>query len=346
MTPTPLALREFVKQAAQDVGFEKAGVAPAIAPPGLADFQTWLDNGFSGTMEWMPNRRDAYAHPENVLPNVRSVIMLAKNYKSSDPAAPESGEARVARYAWNDVDYHSDIRKRLKKLAARLHEVSPEARTRGVVDTAPLLERDYARLAGLGWVGKNTLLINKYAGSFLFLAALLTTADIEHDEPHAANHCGTCTRCLDVCPTDAFPEPYVLDARKCIAYLNIELRDAPVPEHLRSGMGDWLFGCDDCQDVCPWNRKAAASTESIWQPAADLNPADCASFLKMTDEEFRKRFKGTSLQRTGRAALARNAAIVLGNQQNTDNIPALQHALNDESELVRDAAAWAIARCS
>jgi epoxyqueuosine reductase len=213
-----------------------------------------------------------------------------------------------------------------------------------VVDTAPLLERDFARLAGLGWFGKNTMLINKRRGSWLFLGALLTDVALTADEPHRTDHCGTCTRCLDACPTDAFVEPHVLDSRRCISYLTIELRDRPIPEELRPSMGDWLFGCDVCQDVCPWNRKAPVSSEAAFEPRADLCPADCATLLKLTAGEFERQFGATPLARPGREGVLRNACIVLGNTGDQRDLPPLIAALTDISPLVRGAAAWALGR--
>ena len=192
--------------------------------------------------------------------------MLAANYRTTDPSPPAPLAGRVSWYAWNDADYHALLRERLAKLADFLHEQRPGCRTRGTIDTAPLLERDFARAAGLGWFGKNTMLINKRQGSWIFLAGLLTDVDLVPDEPHETSHCGTCTRCLDACPTEAFPEPYVLDARKCIAYLTIELSGA-IPADARESMGEWLFGCDICQDVCPWNKKAPLKNDAAFRRA-------------------------------------------------------------------------------
>ncbi|MEX0715592.1 MAG: tRNA epoxyqueuosine(34) reductase QueG [Planctomycetaceae bacterium] len=343
-TFSPAALAAGVRERAREVGFDLVGVAPAVAPEGFHDLLDWIERGFAGAMEYIPRRAEAYAHPEHVLAGVRSVVMLAINYRTADPRPPASGEGRVSRYAWGGRDYHDVLREKLAHLADWLHEAVPGCRTRGVVDTAPLLERDFARLAGLGWIGKNTVLIDKRAGSWLFLAALLTDIELEADAPHETAHCGTCTRCLDACPTDAFPRPYVLDARKCIAYLNIELRDRPVPVELREGMGDWLFGCDICQDVCPWNRKAPRGIEPAFIPRRDLNPADARELLRLSEHEFRLRFRGTPLDRPQRAGLLRNAAIVLGNTGDRSAIPALTEALADSEPLIRGAAAWALGR--
>ena len=212
------------------------------------------------------------------------------------------------------------------------------------VDTAPLLERDFAKLAGLGWFGKNTMLLNKRLGSFFFLAALLTDIELSPDEPHHTSHCGTCTRCLDACPTDAFVEPYVLDARKCISYLTIELRDQPIPTELRSQMGEWIFGCDVCQDVCPWNRKAPASNEPAFVAREQLHPVDLEWLLSLDEAGFEAAFAGTPMHRTGRAALLRNAAIALGNSRDMKALPVLERAQHDPEPLVREAAEWAIPR--
>jgi epoxyqueuosine reductase len=256
-----------------------------------------------------------------------------------------SPAGRVARYAWGTTDYHDVLRDKLRQLGEFLHARRPGCTTRGVVDTAPLLERDFARLAGLGWFGKNTMLINKRAGSWLLLAGLLTDLELDIDAPHETSHCGTCTRCLDVCPTQAFPEPYVLDARKCISYLTIELK-GPIPRELRDGVGEWMFGCDLCQDVCPWNRKAPISFEPAFQPQPDLNPADCAAILRMNREQFQGRFATSPLNRPGFDGLRRNAAIVLGNQGDATAIPVLVDALQDDSALVRGAAAWSLGKLS
>jgi epoxyqueuosine reductase len=203
------------------------------------------------------------------------------------------------------------------------------------------LERDFARRAGLGWFGKNTMLLNKRLGSFFFLGALLLDLRLRPDASHDLSHCGTCTACLDACPTRAFPQPGVLDSRRCISYLTIELR-GPIPPDLREPMGSWLFGCDVCQDVCPWNRKAPQGTEPAWEARPDLAALDPVELLEMSEEEFRRRFRGTALLRPKRRGLLRNAAIVLGNRGDPSALPALEKALSDPEALVREAAEWAI----
>jgi epoxyqueuosine reductase len=310
LDPHDLKRRMAAEAAAR--GFDLCGVAPAVAPTTLADLHAWLDRGFAGEMQYIERRREAYASPEHVLPGVRSVILLAMNYRTADPPPTPAGQGRVARYAWGTADYHDLLRERLRQLADWLHAEVTGCRTRGIVDTAPLLERDFARLAGLGWFGKNTMLINKRLGSWLFLAALLTDVELPPDAPHDAAHCGTCTRCLEACPTDAFPTPYVLDATRCISYLTIEKR-GEIPADLHSGVGEWLFGCDICNEVCPWNRKAPRSTEPAFQPQLALFSADPREFLQLTDAEFDERYGGTPLARTGREGMRRNAEIVAAN---------------------------------
>jgi len=334
---------EAIKQYARDLGFDLVGIAPAVRPAGFAEFQTWLDRCYDGEIRYLRGRADAYEHPEHVLPRVKSVIMLGLNYRTAEPSAPEPTSGRVSRYAWGNTDYHDLIRGRLKQLAAHLHETLPGCRTRGVVDTAPLLERDFARLAGLGWHAKNTMLINRSIGSWTFLAALLVDQELPYDQPHETSHCGSCTRCLDACPTKAFPQPFVLDASRCISYLTIELR-GQIPRELREPLGDWLFGCDVCQEVCPWNRKAPVTTEPVFQPREDLRPLDAIAVLKLDEESFQQQFAKTALARPGRAGLLRNAAIVLGNSGNEQAVPALRAALNDTEPLIRGAAAWALGK--
>ena len=270
-----------------------------------------------GEMAYMERRRDAVADPNLVLGDVRSVVMVALDYRTQEPAQSRPGYGRVSRYAWGRGDYHDVIRGKLKTVAAALHEASPGCRTRGVVDTAPLLERDFARKAGLGWFGKNTMLISKHRGSWFFLGALLTDAVLEPDAAHVADHCGTCTACLDACPTDAFPRPGVLDARRCISYLTIELRGRPVPEEFRGRTQDWVFGCDVCQDVCPWNSKSQPTEEPSFQWTGDpatpgLIPLE--DITSLSEAEFAERFGGTPLERTGLEALKRNAEFVSDNK--------------------------------
>ncbi len=336
-------LTEQLKTRAGELGFTLSGICPAAPPPGLARFDEWLGSGYAGQMHYLADRRESYADPKNVLDGVRSIVILAMNYRTAQPAAPRVGQGRISRYAWGDADYHDLIRERLNELADYLRERAPGAKVRGVVDTAPLLEREFAQLAGLGWTGKNTLLINRQQGSWFFLAALLTDIELAYDTAHETDHCGTCRACLDACPTNAFPQPYVLDASRCISYLTIELREA-MPAELRQGIGDWLFGCDVCQEVCPWNSRAPHSREAAFEPCAGSNPIDLIRLFELDDAAFRQRFRSTPLWRAKRRGLLRNAAIVLGNRPTPEAIPALVRGLHDNEPLVRGACAWALGR--
>lgn len=338
-----MELTAALKSHAQALGFGLVGVAPAVDARGAARLGEWLNRGYAGEMRYLHDRREAYAHPRHVLEGVRSIVMLGLHYRTADPTPVEAGEGRVARYAWGTADYHDLIRKRLHDLADHLRQLVPAATTRGIVDTAPLLEREFAQLAGLGWVGKNTLLLNRDAGSYFFLAALLTDVELAYDTPQESDHCGTCTACLDACPTDAFPQAGVLDASRCISYLTIELRDH-IPAELRAGMGDWLFGCDVCQEVCPWNRFAPVSEIAELQPLESMNPLELSQLFSLTDDDFRRRFRKTPLWRPHRDGLLRNAAIVLGNQGEASAIQALTLGLHDVAPLVRATAAWALGR--
>jgi epoxyqueuosine reductase len=350
------ALETRLHAQAQALGFARAGIAPATEADGFARLRAWLERGYAGRMDYLHRHAEARRHPSSILPEVRSVVMVAMNHGSrpvatggspvGKPATGESpvatGRGRVARYA-RGADYHDVLRERLKGLLAWVQSERPGCRGRAVVDTAPLLERDFARRAGLGWIGKNTMLLNKRLGSYFFLGALLLDLELRPDPPHQASHCGTCTACLDACPTGAFVGPGLLDARRCISYLTIELRGS-VPEELRPGLGDWLFGCDVCQEVCPWNRKAPTAAEPVLRPNEELAALDLVEVLGLDAAEFWERFRGTALLRPGRAGLLRTAALVLGNQGDASALPALRRALHDPEPVVREAAGWAIAR--
>lgn len=331
------SLESRLKSEAHSRGFALAGIAPATEADGFPKFTEWLDRGFAGEMGYLHEHREHRRHPGSILENVRSVMMLGLEYHHEPKI--ENPKSKVASYA-QGPEYHRFIWDRMNDLAAWLEAEAPGSRAHAVADTAPLLERDFARRAGLGWIGKNTLLIHPGRGSFFFLGAVLTDLELQPDAPFAGSHCGTCTACLDACPTQAFPQPHVLDATKCISYLTIELR-SPIPEELREPMGNWLWGCDVCQDVCPWNRKPPGAVE--FPHDASLESLDPVELLQMDTAAFRKRFKKTSLWRNRRPGLLRNAAIVLGNTGDATALPALRAALKDDP-LVAEAAGWAIAR--
>ena len=340
MTISKQRLTVELKAEASALGFELSGVCPAVAPDALSDFVRWIDAGYGGQMHYLHDRSEAYGHPRSILNGVRSLLLLGRSYLTEDAEPVTAGSGRISRYAWGR-DYHEQIHKDLKKLSGFLQAKVPTATVRGVVDTAPLLEREFARLAGLGWIGKNTLLINRQAGSWFFLAALLTDLELDYDGAQETDHCGTCTACLDACPTDAFIEPYVLDSRRCISYLTIELREA-VPDSLREGIGDWVFGCDVCQDVCPWNQRVDATPEQVFYPRPGSNPLPLVELFDLDEEQFRARFRQTPLWRARRRGLLRNAALVLGNQPTSGASVALVKGLNDPELLVRGASAWAL----
>lgn len=341
---SPSSLTTDLKAEALRLGFSAAAACPAVSPEGATRLGEWLQMGYGGEMDYISVRQRAYADPGMVLEGARSILMLTMNYRTAEPELPADGQGRISRYAWGEADYHDVIHDRLKQLVKLAEELVPGGKARGVVDSAPLLEREFAQLAGLGWIGKHTLLLSREQGSYFFLAALLLDQELVYDEPHAADHCGTCTACLDACPTEAFVQPHLLDATRCISYLTIEL-DGSIPLELRSGIGDWLFGCDVCQDVCPWNRFAPVVVmEPAFQPRSDApsNPVELAELFELDDAGFRARFRHTPLWRAKRRGLLRNAAIVLGNQQSTAAVPALIRGLNDAEPLVRGASAWGL----
>lgn len=341
MAPTASTLTAVLKAEAASLGFVLSGVAPAVSPQGFAHLREWIAAGYAGEMRYLADRLSAYEHPRAVLDGVQSILMLGFPYKTAEPTTADSLAGKVARYAWGPVDYHDLLHDRLSLLSKKLLAAVPHAKVRGVVDSAPLLEREFAQLAGLGWIGKNTLLLHRQQGSYFFLAALLTDQTLVPDVPFAADHCGSCTACLDACPTQAFPQPYVLDATRCISYLTIELKGA-IPAALRPGIEDWAFGCDVCQEVCPWNRRAPLTSEPSLLPA-NKNPLALAPLFDLTEDGFRQVFRKTPLWRSKRRGILRNAAIVLGNSKNPDEAVApLSKGIADAEPLVREAAGWAL----
>ena len=334
-----------LRSVASSLGFGRLGIAPVARPPHHDAFRTWLARGLAGPMqEWLARHEPLRGDPTLLREGAASVIMLATDHATRGGAAPvvEPGQGRVARYAWGD-DYHDLLRARANDLGVWLERRVPGCRTRGVVDSAPLAERDFAWLAGLGWFGKNTMLIDPRAGSYFFLTAILTDVDLPADAPLVTDHCGTCTACLDACPTQAFPAPRVLDANRCISSLTIEHRGA-VPDDLRASVGDWIFGCDICQEVCPWNRHAPGSDEPAFQPRQAEASLSLADLLALDEAGFRRRFKGSPLLRAKRHGLARSAAIALGNRPHPPAFASLVAALDDMEPVVREAAVWALTR--
>jgi epoxyqueuosine reductase len=338
---TAAQLTQSLRTEAQRLGFELFGVCPAVQPTGFHSLVAWIEAGFPGEMTYFGNRQQAYSHPNGVMEGTVSLVMLGMRYGGARDRKWNEGFGQVASYAAGKVDYHDLIRERLNGLGAFYAQQVEDSVWRGVVDTAPLLEREFSQLAGLGWQGKNTMLIHPREGSYFFLAALLVERRLEYDSPFEVDHCGTCRRCIEACPTQAILDDRRLDARRCISYLTIELRN-PVPLEFREPLGDWLFGCDVCQDVCPWNRFAQKPT-NIEFHSTDANlQIDLKELLSLDEPQFRQRFRHTPMWRAKRRGLLRNACLVLGNQGDPKSIPSLVRALQDEEPLVRGAAAWAL----
>jgi epoxyqueuosine reductase len=350
----------LIKQFAHEAGFELSGIAPVEDFPELNHFPDWISAGHAGEMKYMESRDGAgnlkRASLKSTFPWARSVIVCAINYNtarpySTDPHAGEQGW--IARYAWGQEDYHDAVMRRLRAVERRLHEYfaarsTPWDRsgseggaleTRCYVDTGPVVERVFAKHAGIGWTGKNTCLLNQKLGSWLFLGVILMSEPIAPDLP-APDRCGTCTRCIDACPTDALLGPYRLDSRKCISYLTIEKRGA-LPEEISAGIGRQVFGCDICQDVCPWNRRAPASAAPEFQPREDLvNPA-LEWLAEISDEEFSRKFRGSAIRRAKRTGIRRNAIIAMGNSGEPRFMARLEKLVNDDDPAVAGAARWA-----
>jgi epoxyqueuosine reductase len=333
-----LALAAAVKDEARRLGFDAVAIGPAEPPAHGAAFERWLDDGCAGSMDYLERTRQDRLDPSRLLPGARAAVAVALSY-NTPRESPHAEGMRVARYA-GAADYHDVMRPRLQALARFIESTGGAGvKSRTAVDTSALLERDLAARAGLGWFGKNTNLLSPSLGSWFFIGIVLTTAEPAFDEG-VADRCGTCTACLDACPTQAFTAPYVLDARRCIAYLTIEHR-GPIDESLRPLVGEWGFGCDVCQDVCPWNRKATPATDPAFAPPEV--PA-VEALLALDDAAFRERYRRTALWRARRSGLLRNAAIVAGNRRDATAAPALRSALSDDDPVVRDAAAWALSR--
>ncbi|MFI5071521.1 MAG: tRNA epoxyqueuosine(34) reductase QueG [Terriglobales bacterium] len=339
----------LVKHAARDAGFELCGIAAVREHAELAQFPAWIDAGHAGDMKYLESRDDSgrlkRASLSNTFPWARSVVVCAINYNTTAPYSTEEhnpDEGWISRYAWGQEDYHDAVLRRLRKVEDALRATTAEITTRCYVDTGPIVERVYAKYAGLGWTGKNTCTLNQQLGSWLFLGVILTSLELEPDLP-AADRCGTCTRCIDACPTHAFIGPYELDATRCISYLTIEKRGS-IPEDLREGMGRHIFGCDICQDVCPWNRKSPVTNAPEFQPREGLvNPA-LDWLATIGEEEFREKFRGSAIKRAKRSGLRRNAVIAMGNSGEGKFLSSLENLVKDEDAAVSESAGWALAK--
>jgi epoxyqueuosine reductase len=358
------SIAETITKAAADAGFELAGVAPVDHAPELEYFPVWIEAGHAGEMKYLEARdeqgrlkRASLAH---AAPWARSVVVCAINYNTAQPYSTQAYSSQptdasrgwISRYAWGQRDYHDAVMTRLRQVETALKSAaaSDDLITRCYVDTGPIVERVVAKYAGIGWIGKNTCIINQKLGSWMFLGVILTSleleldADVERSLP-APDRCGTCTRCIEACPTDALIAPYQLDSNKCISYLTIEKRGAlPEDEALREGMGRHVFGCDICQDVCPWNRKAPTTTAAEFQPREQLVSPALEWLAEMSAEEFNQTFRGSPVRRAKRAGLRRNAVIAMGNSENGKFLPLLEKLAEDEDKVVAESAAWAAAK--
>jgi epoxyqueuosine reductase len=347
-----------VTQAARDAGFDLCGIAPVSDAVELEYFPRWIEQGHGGEMKYLEARDDQgrlkRASLAHAAPWARSVVVCALNYNTRHPYSTEvtdSDHGWISRYAWGAEDYHDSVIRRLRHVETALKNAAGDADlvTRCYVDTGPIVERVVAKYAGIGWIGKNTCIINQKIGSWIFLGVILTSLDLTCEVAStlpAPDRCGTCTRCIDACPTNAFIAPYQLDSNKCISYLTIEKRGA-IAEELREGMGRHVFGCDICQDVCPWNRKAPATDAAEFQPRANfMNPA-LEWLAEMSAEEFRDTFRGSPVRRAKRDGMRRNAVIAMGNSGEKKFLPVLETLAADtndknKDEVVAESARWAI----
>ncbi|HEY3901460.1 MAG TPA: tRNA epoxyqueuosine(34) reductase QueG [Chthoniobacter sp.] len=358
-------MKEELAAFAHELGFDLCRVAACAAPPHAAEFRTWLAAGRAGEMAWLERNEHRRTDPQQVLPGARSVIVLAMNYWQPDkmpvgegkmpeeagdaadhpatgnlhPASCSSSRGAIAHYAWGD-DYHDVIEKKLRTLDDWL--IARGGRQRCYVDTGPILERDVAAVAGVGWQGKSTMLIHPKFGTWLFLAEILTTLELPADAP-MPDHCGKCTRCIEACPTSAITAPRQLDARRCISYLTIENK-GPIPEEFRAAIGNRIYGCDDCLTACPWNRFAQESREAAFVAREFVHDWKLRDFLTLDDDAFRRLFRKTPIKRIKRRGFLRNVCVALGNVGTPDDLPALEKAAQDPEPLIAEHARWAIAR--
>ena len=345
--PDHAALADLIRTWSLELGFQQLGIAGIELSPDAAHLKDWLAKGQHGRMDYMARHGDKRARPDELVPGTLRVLSVRMDYGTGEDADAwatlDQGErAYVARYALGR-DYHKVMRNRLQKLADRIAAHIGPFGYRAFVDSAPVLERALARNAGLGWIGKHSCLINRSAGSWFFLGEILTDLPLPVDAPASA-HCGTCTRCIEVCPTGAIVEPYRVDARRCISYLTIELKES-IPEEMRTAVGNRIFGCDDCQLACPWNKFAVRSDELDFRARNQLDRATLAELFAWDEAEFSMRTEGSAIRRTGHAGWLRNIAVALGNAPTTPEVlAALASRRDDDSALVREHVAWALAQ--
>jgi epoxyqueuosine reductase len=334
-------MKETIRQRAVELGFDDCCFTSAIAPGSASHFMDWIGAENQGEMAWLARNAEKRIDPQKVLPGAKSILVLAASYQGAS-ALPEDKKSRglVARYARYE-DYHEVLGAKLKQLSTFLNELAgPGIRSLWYVDTGPVLERDFAERAGLGFVGKHTNLISRKLGNWIFLSEILTTFELEPDPPDK-NHCGRCTRCIEACPTRAITAPFQLDARKCISYLTIELRGA-IPLELRPAIGNRIYGCDDCLAACPWNKFARIGKLMQSHVRHDLAQPDLIELLRLDSAGFKAKFAGTPMLRTKRRGVLRNVCVALGNIGDGTALPALRESVNDPEPLIAEHAQWAI----
>jgi len=364
--PSPSQLAAFIKEAAAETGFDLTGVAEVSDFSELGYFPQWIAENRHGEMRYMESRDEQgelkRASLKYSAPWAKSVVVCAMNYNTAQPYStdPHGDESTgwISRYAWGQRDYHDVILPRLREIEGRLRQFAGEIQTWSYVDTGPIVERVYAKYAGIGWVGKNTCIINQKLGSWLFLGVILTSIELQPDLP-PPDRCGSCTRCIEACPTDAFIGPHKLDASRCISYVTIEKRGA-IPEDLREGIGRHVFGCDICQDVCPWNRRnfgdpasfpqegrGATTSDPDFQPRRLLVNPSLEWLATISEEDFQSTFRGSPIKRAKRLGVRRNAVVAMGNSGNPEFVPTLRRiAENDSDEVIAEHARWAVTKLS
>ena len=328
-----------IREEANRLGFFKVGITPVRPLPQSEAFDRWLDNGMHGEMQYMSRQAEKRRDPSQVLQSARSILVLAMNYNVAAHNDEDPARGRISRYAWGE-DYHELIEERLRQLHEFMLQLEPGAQGLHYVDTGPVMEKVWGAQSSLGWIGKHSNLITRDQGSWFFIGIILSSLELEYD-PIEKDYCGSCSRCIPACPTGAIVAPYVVDARLCISYLTIELR-GPIPRELRGLIGNRVFGCDDCQDVCPWNRFAVPSSEPTFHPSNGSLMPELSSLVSLTEAEFKRRFHKSPIKRARRDGLVRNVVVALGNSRLPEAALPLARALGDSSALVRAHAAWAL----
>lgn len=298
----------FIKQTATQCGFDYCGIAKAVPlDEDARRLEAWLNKGMNGSMHYMANYFDLRVNPQKLVPGARSVITMLLNYFPADTPKPDT--PKLSRYAWGN-DYHEVIRAKLNFFLQEMKQRIGEVNGRGFVDSAPVLERTWAQRSGLGWVGKNGNLINKQSGSFFFIATLIVDLELEYDDPVAKDYCGTCRKCIDACPTDAIQENRVINGSQCISYFTIELKDMLIPDEMKGKFNNWMFGCDICQEVCPWNRFSTAAHEPAFEPIPEILNFTTQDWEDLTEESFKKIFKNSPLKRSKFSGIKRNLKFI------------------------------------